>query len=203
MSSVGSDPNTALRYSSPAFWKVSRNVDEQRLTSVVFLNVAKAFETVWVDGLLYKLTILNVPSYLVKTIPSNQNSQTMEASFQSTTSTIRRMQAGVAQGGIISPILIILYINDMLSPSRHVELVLNADDTAVICTSRQSALLVKHLETYLTDLKRWLSEWRIAINVSKSSAMLFVKTGRLVPKPRYVKLFGTLSNGSIQPVILG
>jgi hypothetical protein len=63
-------------------------------------------------------------------------------------------------------------------------------DTAVIATSCQLALLVKYLETYLNDLKRWLSEWRIAINVSKSSAMLFAKTGRRIPKPRTVQLFG-------------
>jgi hypothetical protein len=63
-------------------------------------------------------------------------------------------------------------------------------DTAVIATSRQSALLVIYLETYLSDLELWLSEWRVAINVSKSSAMLFAKTGRRIPNPRAVQLFG-------------
>jgi hypothetical protein len=100
------------------------------------------------------------------------------------------MRAGVAQGGIFTPVLFSLYVNDLPSPSHHVELALYADDTAVIATSRQPALLVKYLETYLSDIERWLSEWRIAINVSKSSAMLFAKTGRRVPKPRPVQLFG-------------
>jgi hypothetical protein len=35
--------------------RLNRNLDERRFTSTVFLNVAKAFDTVWVDGLLYKL----------------------------------------------------------------------------------------------------------------------------------------------------
>jgi hypothetical protein len=73
----------------------------------------------------------------------------------------------------------------MPSPSHHVELALYADDTA-----RRPALLVKYLETYLSALERWLSKWRIAINVSKSSAMLFVKTGRRVPQLRPFRLFG-------------
>jgi len=34
----------------------------------VFLFVAKAFDIVWVDCLLNKLTLLNFPYYLVKTI---------------------------------------------------------------------------------------------------------------------------------------
>jgi hypothetical protein len=49
---------------------VSRNFGEKRLTGVVFLDVAKVFDTVWVNGLLYKLTVLNFPLYLVKTISS-------------------------------------------------------------------------------------------------------------------------------------
>jgi hypothetical protein len=38
---------------------VNRNFDERRMTGAGFLDVAKAFHTVWVKGLLYKLTILN------------------------------------------------------------------------------------------------------------------------------------------------
>ena len=63
-------------------------------------------------------------------------------------------------------------------------------ETAVIDTCRQPALLVKYLEAYLSDLERWLNEWRIAINVSKSSALLFAKTGRRIPKLRALQLFG-------------
>ena len=39
------------------------------------------------------------------------------------------MRAGVAQGGIISPVLLSLYVIGMPSPSRQVDLVLYADDT--------------------------------------------------------------------------
>jgi hypothetical protein len=64
------------------------------------------------------------------------NSQTFEASLQTATPTSRRMRAGVAKGGIISLLLFRLHVNGMPSPSRHVELALYANDTAVIATSR-------------------------------------------------------------------
>jgi hypothetical protein len=98
------------------------------------------------------------------------------------------MRARVAQGGLISPVLFSLYVNDIPVPSRHVELALYADDTAVITTSRKPALLVSYLESYLADLELWLRKWRIAINVSKSMAMLFTR-GR-IQSPRPVALFG-------------
>jgi hypothetical protein len=88
----------------------------------------------------------------------------------------------------MSPVLFILYVNDMPVPSRHVELALYADDTAVIATSRKPALVVSYLESYLADLELWLRKWMIAINVSKSMVMLF--TRRRIQNPRAVAVFG-------------
>ena len=82
---------------------MSRNFGEKRLIGEVFLDVAKAFDTVWVDGLLSKLTVLNFPSYLVKTKASYLNSRMFEVSFQTATSTCRRMRASAAQDGINFP----------------------------------------------------------------------------------------------------
>jgi len=34
--------------------RITRNFSDRRLTGAVFLDVAKAFDTVWIEGLLYK-----------------------------------------------------------------------------------------------------------------------------------------------------
>ena len=85
------------------------------------------------------------------------------------------MRAGVAQGGLISPVLFSLYV-DIPSPSHHVELALYADDTAIIATSCKPTLLVSYLESYLSDLQMWLS-------VSKSTAIIFAHAGRRFVQP--------------------
>jgi len=172
------------------FERITRNFGEKRITGAVFLDVAKAFDTVWIDGLLYKSTLINFPSYIVYTISTYFRFRTFEASFQMAKSSRRGMRACVNQGGLISPVLFSLYVNDMPSPSHHVELALYADENAVIATSRKPTLLVSYMESYLNDLQRWLSEWRITINVSESSAMIIVRAGRRFIQPRPVKLFG-------------
>jgi hypothetical protein len=48
--------------------RITRNFGEKRFACVGFLDVAKPFDTVSVDGLLYKLSFLNFPSYIVHTI---------------------------------------------------------------------------------------------------------------------------------------
>jgi hypothetical protein len=65
---------------------VSRNFEEKRLRGAVFLNVAKAFDTVWVNGPLHKLAIPNFPSKLVKPISSCMSSWAFESSLQTATS---------------------------------------------------------------------------------------------------------------------
>jgi hypothetical protein len=122
--------------------RITRNFGEKRLTGAVFLDEAKAFDTVWIDGLLYKLTLLNFSSYIVYTISSHIRGWTFEASFQTATSSSPGMRAGVAQGRLISPVLFSLYVNDIPSPSNHVELALCADNTAIIATSHKSRPLV-------------------------------------------------------------
>jgi hypothetical protein len=91
----------------------------------------------------------------------------------------------LAQIILISSVLFSLYVNDMPIPSHHVEL---ARTTRPSVTSNKPGLLVSYLESYLTDLERWLREWRIAINVSKSTAMLF--TSKRIQNLRPVLLFG-------------
>jgi hypothetical protein len=172
--------------------RVNRNFDERRLTGAVFLDVAKAFDTVWFKGFLCKLTVLNFQSYLVKTISSYLDCRTFQTSFQSATTTCRGMRAGVVQGGLLSPVLFSLYVNDIPTLSRHVELAQYVDDTALLATSRSPSLLVVYLEAYFGRLERWLRDWRIAINVSKSTAVLFVKVARRIQKPRAVQFLSLL-----------
>jgi hypothetical protein len=85
--------------------RITRNFLEKRPTGEVFLDVAKALDNVWIDGLLYKLTLLNFPSYIVHTICSYLKDQMFEASLQTATSSRRVMRAWMAQGGFISPVL--------------------------------------------------------------------------------------------------
>jgi hypothetical protein len=60
--------------------RITRNFGEKRLTGAVFLVVTKDFDTVWIDGLLYQLTLLYFPPYIVHSISSNLRGRMFEAS---------------------------------------------------------------------------------------------------------------------------
>jgi hypothetical protein len=64
-----------------SFERITRNFVEKRVTGALFLDVAKAFHTVWIDG-LYKVTLLNFPSHIVHTISSYLRSRTFEGPYR-------------------------------------------------------------------------------------------------------------------------
>ena len=57
--------------------RITWNFGEKKHIGPIVLYVAKAFENVWIDGLLYKLTLLNFPSYIVHTISSYLKDRTI------------------------------------------------------------------------------------------------------------------------------
>jgi hypothetical protein len=50
--------------------RITRNFGENGRNRAVFLDLAKAFDIVWIDDLLYQLTLINFPSYVVHAISS-------------------------------------------------------------------------------------------------------------------------------------
>jgi len=61
--------------------RTTRFFGRKRLTGAVFLDVAKPFDTIWVDGLLYKVMLLNFLSHIVHAISSYLRGRAFEVSF--------------------------------------------------------------------------------------------------------------------------
>jgi hypothetical protein len=100
------------------------------------------------------------------------------------------MWAEVAQGGLVSPVLFSLYVNDITTTSGYVELAHYADDTDLVATSRSPSLLVGYLDAIHGRLELWLWDWRIAINVSKSTAVFCVNAATNIQDTRAVQFLG-------------
>lgn len=88
-----------------------------------------------------------------------------------------------------------LYMTDMPKLSCEVELAVCAVDTAFIVMFHQPMLLVNYLQIYLSKFDRCLRDWRIAICVSKSTVVFFIKTETLPKAPTSSVLWGAIPVG--------
>ena len=87
------------------------NCEEKAFT--IFFDVAAAFDKVWHNGLLYKLFELKVPLYLILIIKSFLEGRTFTVKIDGKESGTFIILCGVPQGGVLSPTLFSIYINNI------------------------------------------------------------------------------------------
>ena len=88
-------------------------------TTGIFLDVEKAFDQVWFDGLLYKLTLMGLNRKLIRWISNFLYQRKLIISINDQLSDPIIPIHRVPQGSPLSPILFILYVSDFLNPLMH------------------------------------------------------------------------------------
>ena len=81
--------------------KVQYNLGKN--TTMVLLDIEKAFDTVRIPGLLYKLNSLDFPTYITKIVHSFLTGRSLQVRVNNKLSTRRDIRAGVPQGSCLSP----------------------------------------------------------------------------------------------------
>ena len=102
---------------------------KKRVTLTVFIDLQKAFDKVWKDGLLVKLQRSGIRGNLYKWTKSYLYNRQARVCVDGKTSRKVLLRQGVPQGGVLSPTLFILFINDlMVELPKGVYAALYADD---------------------------------------------------------------------------
>jgi hypothetical protein len=120
-------------------------------TAAVFLDIEKAFDTTWHNGLLYKLSKMNFSASLIKLISSFLSNRQFSVSVEGEMSTPRIIKAGVPQGSVLSATLFNMYINDT-SQAVCVILALFAYDTCLYATDRKEGYVLRKLQRGLNTM---------------------------------------------------
>ncbi|GBN50740.1 putative RNA-directed DNA polymerase from transposon BS [Araneus ventricosus] len=126
-------------------------------TGALFLDIAKAFDKIWHDGLSLKLMRLGVSAQLIKILSSYLTSRNFKVRVNNIIST--PILSGCAQGSLISPTLLNIHVTD-IPKTRSCHLAILADDTAVLNQHENPHTIITHLQHYVTRLQLWLTDWK-------------------------------------------
>ena len=134
------------------------------------IDLEKTFDSVWIDGFLYKLQNIGKTGNLLSIILaflSNRLSFIKIGNYHSNNFPIH---VDLPQGSVLSPTFFILFINDFIDeyPIRFKF----ADDTALILTADDTLQLANRTQAAADDIKR-CDKWRMAVNGSKTEIVLF------------------------------
>lgn len=150
----------------------------------VSIDLSKAFDTVWVNGLLFKLHQMGFPGNLVKLILNFLSDRSFRVKFNSAFSNFHEILAGVPQGSILGPTLFNIFISDFPTYAfPNILTLFFADDIIILAHKKHLKSLVKSLSDYLKLIVEYCSLWHISVNFDKCQAILLRKTDTSIAKP--------------------
>ena len=136
----------------------------------VFLDISKAFDKVWHDGLIYKLKQNGVAGDLLDTLTNFLKKRKQRVVLNGQYSTLTNVEAGVPQGSILGPLLFLVYINDL--PENLVSNPkLFADDTSLFSVIRNKHLSAQNLNEDLNKINHWAFQWKMSFNPDPSNSL--------------------------------
>ena len=143
-----------------------------------FLDLESAFDSVWHEGLLYKLKQLEVPNYLLKWLYNYFEDRKIKVRLGASYSSERNLEAGVPQGAVLSPILFNVMLSD-LPEDENVKVISYADDITLISTDKSIHTARNYMQSYLNNITKWLNNWKLKTNPQKSSFQIYSNQVRI------------------------
>ena len=160
---------------------------------VAFLDVEKAFNNVWHNGLRYKIYQLGLPTKLCRWLSDFLVGRVIQVKTEGFLSLKLYPKAGVPQGFNLSPLRFLIYVNDMPNPSHHqTNKSQFADDAGQWAMSKNIYLAAEYLQWDLDNLARWCAKWRIKLNPEKTKVIIFSKSLSVIRAEPALSLFSNL-----------
>lgn len=141
-------------------------LENKEFAPAAFLDVSAAFDKVWHEGLIYKLS-RHFPGCFCKLLNSYLTDRYFVIHHGCATSQPTLIQAGIPQGSVLGPMLYLLYTND-IPQSANITTGLFADDTAIISHNSDYYAAVSSLQLAINNISKWAKDWKISLNESKS-----------------------------------
>ena len=147
----------------------------------VFIDIEKAYDMLWREGLLFKLSKIGIDGQMFNWIKHFLYDSTFQVKIGDFVSDIFTLQFGTPQGSVISPFLFLIMINDFHLKIKNMHYALYADDIVIWKMGRNIAHLQKYMQTCLDRVDTWFIKWGFTPSSSKTIAVPFSISSKNLP----------------------
>lgn len=143
-------------------------LNKKEVTVACLLDIQKAFDTVWIDGLIFKLKSFHLPRHLITIIHSFLTNRKFYVRVGNTKSVFKNISAGVAQGSRLGPDLFNLFTLDQPANTPTTKTLLYADDSITYSASISPEIALRRVKEHILRLWEYYLQWGIKINPTKT-----------------------------------
>uniref|UniRef100_A0A671TUX8 Reverse transcriptase domain-containing protein n=1 Tax=Sparus aurata TaxID=8175 RepID=A0A671TUX8_SPAAU len=155
----------------------------------VFLDVEKAYDMLWVEGLLIKMHMLGIGGNMFNWMMDFLNNRSIQVKIGKETSRRCLVENGTPQGSVISPLLFNIMINDVFANVQpRIGRSLFADDGSLWKRGKNVKYTLKKVQEALTLVEDWGRKWGFRFSIEKTKVMFF--TQKKIDESIKLELYG-------------
>lgn len=149
-----------------------------KMVGVCSLDISKAFDCVWKEGLIFKTSAMDLDKNIVGLIGSFMNDRCAKVKVGDKHSEEFLIERGVPQGSKLGPSLYNIYTSDIkIKNTEHRGMKQFADDTLVWTAQRNPEIVKMTIEADVENLMNQMKNWGIAANKSKTKFLAIKSKG--------------------------
>lgn len=156
---------------STIYDEIINNMEEKKYTCAIFLDLAKAFDTVDHNILIQKLDLYGIRGNVLDLFKSYFCNRKHYTVVNGIPSTLENASCGVPQGSTLGPLLFLLYMNDLPTVTKF-KVNFFADDTNLIMSDFDAKQLENDVNNELKNVDNWMRRNKLSINFAKTEYML-------------------------------
>ena len=143
----------------------------------MYLDISKAFDRVWHDGLIYELKRCGVSRQLLLLVQSFLKDRKKRTVLNGQSSHWGDISAGVPQGSILGPLFFLVYIND-LAVGLKCNVKLFADDTSLFTKVEDPNTVANDMNHNWDLISQWAYTWMMSFNPDPQKQAVELKFSR-------------------------
>ena len=152
-----------------------------------FLDISKAFDKVWHEGLIFKLKTYGAEGNLLKLLENYLTDRQQKVVLNGRTSSWQNIYAGVPQGSVLGPLLFLIYINDLRDRLTSMCKIF-ADDTSLFSKVIDKNNSNSQLNSDLAKISKWTFQWKMSFNPDSNKQAIEVRFSNKRDKENYPPL---------------
>lgn len=140
---------------------------------LILLDIEKAFDSVSHKKLLNKLESIGIRGVALKWFGSYLNNRQQNVEINGFKSELMNMLSGIPQGTVLSPLLFLIYVNDLCNMTVEGKIFSFADDTALLVSTGNWIDTFKTASMQISKIWYWLRNNDLKMNLEKTNYITF------------------------------